>query len=67
MTDQPHDNPAVPLTDSQRSRIDYARRDLDRARSEDLAALEPAKLILLIEMLRRRLDDTLQVLEELGH
>lgn len=66
MDDQPHDTPAVPLTDAQRSRIGYAHHDLEYARSQDLATLEPAALILLVEMLRRRLDDTLQVLEEIG-
>jgi hypothetical protein len=65
MNNHPRDTPAVPLTDSQHSRIDYARRDLTQARAEDLAALEPARLILLVEMLRRRLDDVLQVVDEI--
>ncbi|NED75294.1 hypothetical protein G3I51_23820 [Streptomyces sp. SID9944] len=52
------------LTDSQRTRIDYARRDLENARADDLARLEPASLVLLVERLRRRLDDVLQVVDE---
>ncbi|MGW0495027.1 hypothetical protein ACWD0Z_06190 [Streptomyces sp. NPDC003007] len=52
------------LTDVQRARIDFARRDLDYARSEDLAQLPTAGLILLIERLRTRLDDTLQLIDE---
>jgi len=65
MTDNTRKTPAVPLTESQQSRIDYARRDLERARSEDLGALDHADLILLVETLRRRLDDTLQLVDEI--
>lgn len=53
------------LTDMQRSRIDFARRDLETARSEDLAQLPPAGLILQVEHLRGRLDDLLQLVDEL--
>lgn len=53
------------LTDLQRSRIDFARRDLESARAEDLSQLPADGLILLVEKLRRRLDDTLQVICEL--
>lgn len=53
------------LTDMQKSRIDFARRDLETARSEDLAQLPPAGLILQVERLRGRLDDLLQVVDEI--
>ncbi|MEI5100275.1 hypothetical protein RB200_19325 [Streptomyces sp. PmtG] len=46
--------------------MDYARRDLESARAADLAILEPAGLILLVERLRTRLDDALQIIDELN-
>lgn len=52
------------LTDTQRSRIDFARRDLEYARSEDLAQLEGGGLIILVERLRGRLDDMLNLVDE---
>lgn len=65
MTDeQSRDTPGA-LSDIQRARIDYARRDLDYARSEDLAQLPHAGLILLVERLRTRLDDTLALVDEI--
>jgi hypothetical protein len=51
----------------QRSRIDFARRDLDYARSEDLAQLPTAGLILLVERLRGRLGDMLDLIDETTH
>lgn len=66
MTDeQPHPTPG-PLTDHQQTRLDFARRDLNAARTEDLAQLPPDNLILLAEKLRRRLDDTIQLVEEIA-
>jgi hypothetical protein len=53
------------LTDTQRSRIDFARRDLEYARSEDLAQLDAGGLILLVERLRGRLGDTLDLVDDL--
>ncbi|TVZ96539.1 hypothetical protein [Streptomyces sp. BK340] len=53
-----------PLTDLQRARIDYATRDLEYARAEDLAQIDPAGLVLIIERLRTRLDDMLQLIDE---
>ncbi|KMS75654.1 hypothetical protein ACH49_21350 [Streptomyces leeuwenhoekii] len=53
-----------PLTDSQRARVDYARRDLETARAADLALLEQGGLILLVERLRIRLDDMLSLVQE---
>ncbi|MEV7112314.1 hypothetical protein [Streptomyces anulatus] len=54
------------LTPAQRSRLDFARRDLDEARSSDLAALGEPGLILMVERLRGRLDDTLGLISELS-
>jgi len=64
MTEQP-DHPPGPLTPTQATRIDFARRDLDYARSEDLAQLDAAGLILLVERLRGRLGDVLDVIGEI--
>lgn len=68
MTDeQSRPTPAPgPLTDLQRTRIDFARRDLEYARSEDLAQLDDAGLILLIERLRGRLGDVLDLVDEIS-
>lgn len=63
MTKQPQPAPG-PLTDEQAARIDFARRDLENFRAADLAQLESAGLILMIERLRNRLDDVLQVIDE---
>lgn len=65
MSDEQSRETAGALTDLQRSRIDFARRDLDYARSEDLAQLPTAGLILMIERLRNRLDDTLSLIDEI--
>ncbi|MFI1732658.1 hypothetical protein ACH40E_26315 [Streptomyces acidicola] len=65
MTEQPDPNQGRPLTDLQKARLDYARRDHESTRAEDLAQLDAAGLILVIEKLRRRLDDTLQLLDEI--
>ncbi|MFF5842094.1 hypothetical protein ACFY74_11575 [Streptomyces massasporeus] len=67
MSDEQSRETTGALTDVQRSRIDFARRDLDYARSEDLAQLPTAGLILLIERLRNRLDDTLSLIDEVTH
>lgn len=56
----------IPLTPGQRSRRDFARQDLDQARSSDLAALGEPGLILMVERLRGRLDDTLDLISELS-
>ena len=66
MTDEK--NPTTPqglvLTDLQRSRIDFARRDLESARAEYLGQLPQAGLILLVERMRGRLDDMLKLIDE---
>ncbi|MYS16886.1 hypothetical protein [Streptomyces sp. SID4982] len=56
--------PPCPLTDLQRARIDYARRDLDYTRSEDLTTVDAAGLILIVEKLRGRLGDMLDLIDE---
>ncbi|HEY9353716.1 MAG TPA: hypothetical protein VIP28_10710 [Nocardioides sp.] len=52
------------LTDIQKTRVDFARRDWEYARSEDLGQLDAAGLILLVEKLRGRLGDVLEVVDE---
>ncbi|KUN03127.1 hypothetical protein AQI95_24520 [Streptomyces yokosukanensis] len=64
MTDEQSRPHPGPLTDLQRARIDFARRDLEYTRAEDLAQLDAAGLILMIERLRTRLDDMLQLIDE---
>jgi hypothetical protein len=65
MTDEKTPAPqGLVLTDLQRSRIDFARRDLESARAEDLGQLPQAGLILLVERMRGRLDDMLKLIDE---
>lgn len=52
-----------PLSDTQRTTVEFARRDLTDARAADLATLPAASLILLIERLRGRLDEVLDLLD----
>lgn len=66
MTEQPRSAPRTPLTDTQRTRIEFARRDLEHARAEDLAQMEAASLILLVERLRNRLGDVIDVIDEVA-
>jgi len=65
MTEQPDPPPRHTLTNEQTTRLDFTRRDLDHARTEDLAQLEKPELILLVERLRSRLDDTIQLVDEI--
>jgi hypothetical protein len=53
------------LTDLQRDRIKFARRDYEAARAEDLAQLPRAHLILLVERMRGRLGDVLDLADEI--
>ncbi|MFE3031615.1 hypothetical protein ACFXKY_08190 [Streptomyces canus] len=53
------------LTSGQRTRIEFARRDWEEARAEDLSQMDPASLILLIERMRGRLEDVLDLVAEL--
>lgn len=62
MDEHPQDAPR--LTGPQQAAIYFARRDLEQARAEDLAALDTAGLILLVERLRNRLHSVLQVVDE---
>jgi hypothetical protein len=67
MTDEPASPPAsCALTDIQRDRLCFARSDYETARAEDLARLPPANLILLVERLRGRLGDMLDLIDEIG-
>lgn len=66
MTDE-QSRPLRDLTDLQRARIDYARRDFASARAEDLAQLDAAGLILMVERLRGRLGETLDLIDEITH
>lgn len=66
MTDEQSRPPAGPLTALQRDRIDFARRDLENARATDLAQLDAAGLILIVERLRGRLGDILDLTAELS-
>ncbi|NJP70059.1 hypothetical protein [Streptomyces sp. C1-2] len=63
MTQPPEPEPSS-LTALQRTRIDYARRDLENARAEELTQLPPSGLILMIERLRHRLGDMLDLMTE---
>lgn len=63
MTDE-QPPPRLALTSLQRDRIEYARRDLEDARAANLSQMPAASLVLLVEKLRRRLDDTLRVIDE---
>lgn len=65
MEEKPSATQGHPLTNIQQTRAEFARRDLDYARSEDLAQLPAAGLIFIIERLRGRLDDVLNLLDEL--
>jgi hypothetical protein len=68
MTDEktPTTPQGLVLTDLQRSRIDFARRDLESARAEDLGQMPQAGLILLVERMRGRLDDMLALIDEIS-
>ncbi|MFK0124863.1 hypothetical protein ACIQSP_16300 [Streptomyces nigra] len=64
MTNEQPPPPTGPLTPMHHTRIDFARRDLEYARSEDLAQLDAAGLILIVERLRHRLGDILDLVDE---
>lgn len=64
MTDETPHQTTGHLTDTQHACLDYARRDLEDARAEDLARLDAASLILLVERLRSRLGEVLDLLDE---
>lgn len=63
-----HENSPAPtplLTEAQRAQIDYARRDLEAFRAEDLAQLGSAALILMVERLRTRLHGILALVDDI--
>jgi hypothetical protein len=65
MTDeQPRTATGAALTNVQCDRVNFARRDYETARAEDLAQLPPANLILLVERMRGRLGDMLDLIDE---
>lgn len=66
MHDSHAEGATAALTAAQRAIVDFAARDLDSARAADLAAISAAALILLVERLRMRLDDMLNLVQELG-
>ncbi|MGW1614422.1 hypothetical protein ACWCQZ_34275 [Streptomyces sp. NPDC002285] len=66
MTDEQSRPLTGSLTDSQRTRLEFAHRDLEEARTENLAQLPPAGLVRLVERLRMRLHDTLSVVDEIS-
>lgn len=55
------------FTSLQSDRVAFARRDLDAARAEDLAHMPRAHLILLVERLRGRLGDALDLIDEIRY
>ena len=67
MTDEktPTTPQGLVLADLQQARLDYARLDLEEASAADLDQTDPAGLILIIEKLRRRLGDTITLVDEI--
>lgn len=66
MTDEQPSPHRGTLTTSQWTRVDFARRDLESARADDLAQLPAEGLILRVERLRSRLDDMLGLIDEIS-
>lgn len=66
MTEQPRPTQGHPLTPTQATRIDFAHHDLETARTADLATLDAAGLIFIVERLRGRLDDMLHLVDEIS-
>lgn len=65
MNDEQPDTQPEHLTETQRTRVEFAQADLDAARAADLVQLPRAELIFLVERLRGRLGDTLTVIHEI--
>lgn len=53
------------LTEQQLALLDYAMRDLENFRAADLTQLDPAGLILIVTRLLNRLDDALQLVDDM--
>lgn len=64
MHEQNPDDRRPELDDMQAARLDFARRDLANFRAVDLPALDAPGLILIVARLLTRLDETLQVVDE---
>ncbi|MEU7416666.1 hypothetical protein [Streptomyces antibioticus] len=64
MSDEQGPTQRPALTNLQRDRIDFARRDLEDAQVADLTQQDHASLILLVTRLCTRLDDTLALIGE---
>jgi len=56
----------VPLTPQQRARLELVERDLDAARAMDLAVVDPAELIMMVERLRSALHDATRLIHDLS-
>lgn len=65
MNEQSPDDGRPELDDMQKARLDYARRDLANFRAVDHTALDAPGLMLIVTRLLTRLDDTLQVVDEI--
>ena len=65
MHEQPPTPGRPPLTDMQSARLDYARRDFENFRATDLTELEAPGLTLIVMRLLTRLDEALQVVDEI--
>lgn len=66
MRDQPPALGQPSLTDIQAARLDYARRDWEYSRAELLGQLDEGGLILMVEKLRGRLGDMLDLVVEIS-
>jgi hypothetical protein len=64
MTHEPAPATRGRLTEGQKTRIEFARRDLEEARAEDLGRLDAARLILLVTRMSGRLGDILDLVDE---
>lgn len=64
MTHERDDTPPHPLTAQQQARLSLARCDLEEARAADLATIDPAALVMMVEKLRSSLYDTVRLLDE---
>lgn len=64
-TDPSDETTGLHLSRPQRTRLSLAAEDLERVRRTDLAALDPASLVLLVERLRGSLDDVVRMVGEL--
>ncbi|MEU9003977.1 hypothetical protein [Streptomyces sp. NPDC048551] len=62
MPDSPR--PHATLSERQRGRLESSRRTVAAARVTDLAALNAADLIILVERLRAHLDDAVRLIDE---